>query len=205
AALFAGVVPTSTPTPGPSESATELSRAGYSLATLSELAEQGASTAELRAAAVDLNAELAELVAGADGDPLAARQALLLVQASTQVLAEQADGGLLSEVLARTRELERALRDVLPVPAAPLPAAPPLPIEAVVRPSPTGQPTRPAADPSSSPAPSRTAPASPRPSSTEPSSAQPSSARPSSAPPASTPSPAASSVNPFASAPALGG
>lgn len=131
--LFAGVVPASTPVPTTSATIDGLSQANYSLAMLSELASQGASTSELRDAARQLNEELAELVADAEGDPLAAQQALLLLQESSQVLNDQDAGGALSDVLARTRELQAALRRVLPTPrqvAAPLRTLPVAPAAA---------------------------------------------------------------------------
>ena len=114
--LFIGVVPdrigldpSTTPT-----SAYAVSQASHQLAELAELAELGASTTELRVAAQQLNDKFADLVAGVKNDPVAAQQAWLLLRAGTQVLSEQADQGALSAVLARTRELERELRKVLP-------------------------------------------------------------------------------------------
>ncbi|MBC7372573.1 MAG: hypothetical protein H7323_01090 [Frankiales bacterium] len=163
--LFAGVVPNSSPAPQPSATVDGLSQAGFSVAWLSTLAAQGASPAELREAAQSMNAELTDLVAEAGTNPAAAQQALLLLQAGTQVLSDQGDQGVLREVLARTRELERQLRKVLPAisrSAAPIPSRPGLP--GVQRPAPQTEPAR-TQRPTASSTPSSSAPASPRPTS----------------------------------------
>ncbi|MBC7374561.1 MAG: hypothetical protein H7323_11280 [Frankiales bacterium] len=201
--LFAGVVPNSSPAPQATTTVDGLSQAGFSVAWLSELAATGASPDELREAAQSMNAELADLIAEAGTNPAAAQQALLLLQAGGQVLSEQGDQGALREVLARTRELERQLRKVLPSisrTGAPVPSR--LGLPAVQRPAArTESETSPARTerPTASSAPSPSTVASPRPSSS------PSPVAPSSAPaPATSPAPGPSpSANPLPRPPGL--
>ena len=123
-ALFAGIVPSTAQAPAATAGTDDLSQASYSLAMLSELASRGADSAALGAAARDFNDDLADLVAEADGDPLATRQALKLLLDAAAVLTEQGQAGPLRDVLARTRELEAELRRLLPRVPGGLPAVP---------------------------------------------------------------------------------
>ena len=123
-ALFAGIVPSTAQAPAATAGTDDLSQASYSLAMLSALASRGADSAALGAAARDFNDDLADLVAEADGDPLATRQALKLLLDAAAVLTEQGQAGPLRDVLARTRELEAELRRLLPRVPGSLPAVP---------------------------------------------------------------------------------
>lgn len=95
--------------------------------TLTRLAEQGASTEQLRRAAEALNQDIAALVAAADLDPEAAQQAWLLLQVGNEVLAAQSEQGPLRQVLAESRSLEQQILRMLermPTPVRPLPSLP---------------------------------------------------------------------------------
>ena len=190
--LFVGVVPHSSTAPPAGTPANGLRQAGFSVAWLSELVAKGATPDELRKAAQSMNNELADLVAEAGTNPAAAQQALLLLQAGTQVLSEQGDQDVLREALVRTRELERQLRKVMPPISRRIPPTPVRPgLPAVQRPdtrtTPTAEPER-AARPDANTPPSPSAAASPRPSSS-PSPAVPSPAPSTSPAPGPSPSP----------------
>jgi hypothetical protein len=96
----------------PQTSMTSAAMAGYEL---SRLAQSGAPDEELALAAEELNDELAELIAQAATDPAAAQQALMLLEATTEVLSRQGDSGVLRSVMAETQLLRARLREALPV------------------------------------------------------------------------------------------
>lgn len=159
--------------------------AGYG--QLSRLASEGAPDEQLRLAAMQLNDELAALIAQAADDPAAAQQALMLLDQTSEVLAGQGDSGVLRGVLAETVMLRERLRDALPAavkrPARPAPR-PALPVLPRVEQEPDKERTSSAPPPKASPK-----PASPKPS---PSPSPAPSTAPSSAPeppPTSGPSP----------------
>ena len=168
-----GVVPEQAPT----SPETRMTSAAMASWQLSRLADAGAPPEELRAAAEQLNDELAALVARAADDPAAAQQALLLLQTTEDVLSRQGAGGLLAGVLAEAQQLRARLQEALPVvttrrpvvrPPAPDPV-PQLPVVVVApREEPAQQPTQqpaeqPAAEPAPSSAPSPAAPEQPQP------------------------------------------
>lgn len=95
----------------PGTSATSAAMAGYEL---NRLAQLGAPDEELREAAEELNDELAALIAQAAHDPAAARQALMLLQQTSDVLARQGDSGVLRGVRAEVGVLRERLRGTLP-------------------------------------------------------------------------------------------
>lgn len=96
----------------PETTMTSAAMAGYEL---TRLASEGAPDEQLRLAAEELNDELAALIARAGDDPAAARQALLLLEQTTQVLSRQGDSGVLRSVMAETQALRARLRQALPV------------------------------------------------------------------------------------------
>ena len=105
------------PGPGdvsPQTTMTSATIAGYEL---SRLASEGAPDEQLRLAAEELNQELAVLIAQAENDPVAAQQALMLLDKTTAVLSSQGDSGVLRSVIAETRALRKMLREALPVTA----------------------------------------------------------------------------------------
>lgn len=99
-------------TPAGDTSMTSAVMAGYEL---NRLAELGAPPEELREAAEELNDELAELIAQAADDPAAARQALMLLEQTSDVLTRQPDRGVLRDVIAEVSVLRARLRESLPV------------------------------------------------------------------------------------------
>lgn len=117
-------------TPGKSAQApdTSLTSAAITGIELSRLASEGAPDAQLLLVAEELNDELAMLIAQAADDPVAAQQALLLLEQTTQVLAGQDDSGMLRGVMAETRALRQKLRESLP-------AVNKRPVRTVVRPA----------------------------------------------------------------------
>lgn len=126
---FVAFVP-SRGTSAPDTTMTSAALAGYEL---TRLASEGAPDEQLRLAVEELNDELAALIARAGEDPLAAQQALLLIEQTAQVLSRQGDSGVLRSVMAETQALRARLRDALPV-AAQRPARPPRPALRVVAP-----------------------------------------------------------------------
>jgi hypothetical protein len=156
--FFVGVVPERTESaPGPA-TMTSAALAGYELRRLSD---EGAPPEALRAAAEELNDELAVLIAQAAGDPAAAQQAMMLLQTTTDVLSRQGDSGLLRGVMAETQALRKKLQAALPtvqLPGRPvrLPARPPL----VSVPRPVSQPEqRRSTEPEPEPAKAQSSPA----------------------------------------------
>lgn len=103
-----GVVP-DPPAPAPVMS----SAAGASY-ELNRLAVAGASTAQLRTAAEQLNDEVAAVVAASGGSPAAAAEALLLLERGSEVLLDQDDPQQMQGVLNQTRQLADQLRSTLP-------------------------------------------------------------------------------------------
>ncbi|MBW3640877.1 MAG: hypothetical protein KY451_13690 [Actinobacteria bacterium] len=103
-----GVVP-DPPAPAPVMS----SAAGASY-ELNRLAVAGASTAQLRTAAEQLNDEVAAVVAASGGSPAAAAEALLLLERGSEVLLDQGDAQQMQAVLSETRRLADQLRSTLP-------------------------------------------------------------------------------------------
>lgn len=99
--------------PSPQQtSMTSAALAGYEL---DRLVSEGAPDEQLRLVAEELNDSLAVLIAQAGDDPVAAQQALLLLEKTTAVLSSQGDSGVLRGVLAETAALRAKLREALPV------------------------------------------------------------------------------------------
>lgn len=165
--------------PAPETSLTSAAMAGVEL---SRLASAGAPDEQLRLAVEELNDELAVLIAQAADDPVAAQQALMLLEQTSDVLAGQGDSGVLRGVMAETRALRELLRDALPAvvkrPSRPV-VRPVLPVVPRVQDEPEKERTSSSA-PKSSPKPA----ASPKPS---PSASPATTTAP--APPAESPSP----------------
>ena len=109
---FVAFVPDRGAASSPETRMTSAVAAGYEL---NRLAEAGAPDEALRLAAEELNDKLADLIAQAATDPAAAQQALMLLDATSNVLASQGDSGVLRSVLAETQLLRERLRDALPV------------------------------------------------------------------------------------------
>lgn len=107
------------PDRGPASATAETTMTSAALAgyELDRLARAGAPDEALALAAEELNDELARLIARAASDPLAAQQAMLLLESTTEVLARQGDSGVLRSVMAETQALRARLRDALPVTA----------------------------------------------------------------------------------------
>ncbi len=152
---------------------------------LTRLAGSDASAGEVRHAALLWHQEVAELVSRAGSDPVAARQALVLLQAEQRVLADGADAAGLQGVIAQSRDLADRLRAALPpvtrpvhsalaaVPRVVLPTTAPTPAPEEeprrarrTEPAPApaeASPAAPPAPPSPTPAPAATATARPTP------------------------------------------
>lgn len=184
---FVAFVPDRGGLQSPETTMTSAAMAGWEL---NRLAREGAPDEALRLAAMELNEELAELIAQAATDPAAAQQALMLLDSTTQVLAGQDDSGVLRDVLAEARALRERLRETLPAVAqrAARPARTVVRTVPLVPPSFEQEPERqPSASAKASAAPS----ASPKPSP----SATSSSPSPSASPEQSSPSPQPSEEN----------
>lgn len=108
---FVAFVPDRGGVQSPETTMTSAAMAGWEL---NRLAREGAPDEALRLAAMELNDELAELIAQAATDPAAAQQALMLLDSTTEVLAGQDRSGVLRDVLAEARALRERLRDSLP-------------------------------------------------------------------------------------------
>lgn len=162
AALVAvlGLLPGATSAEAPPQTA-----AMSSWAHLTRLAGTDAPPSQLRVAAMQWHAEVADLVARAALDPAAARQALVLLQAEQEVLSRH-DPDAVEAILAQSRALADRLRAALPpVAAAPVrtvvSAIPRVPLPVVVVPTsaPRPQSSRArAATASPSPAPAKASP-----------------------------------------------
>lgn len=137
--------------------------AASSYVRLTELANGGASAGQVRAAALDLHADLAPLIARASTDPVAAEQALAMLSDEQLVLTRSGSRADLLDVLQQSQALTRRLVAILPSGARrTTPTAP----RRVVLPAATASPTRTTSKPaaSSSPAPRPSASATPAPS-----------------------------------------
>ncbi len=108
---FVALSPSNRPAQSPETTLTSAAMAGYEL---NRLASEGAPDEELRLAAMELNDELAQLIAQAKDDPAAAQQALMLLDQTSEVLASQGDSGVLRGVIRETAALRARLRDALP-------------------------------------------------------------------------------------------
>lgn len=92
---------------------------------LTELASSGGTVRQLRAAALELHAELAPLIARAASDPAAAQEALALLHDEQVVLSSNGDSSLLLDVLRQSQALTTRIVAALPrqltgsLPAAP--------------------------------------------------------------------------------------
>lgn len=147
--VLAGVVPHAV-SPDPGATPTTVA-ATNSLERLQQLAVDG-SPAEVRAASVQLHAQLASIVANARRDPAAAQAALLLLTYEQSAIVGSGDSLLLADVLRQSQALASAIRAALP--AADRPAVP-----GVSRPS--QPPTSPTPSTSASPKPAPKPSASP--------------------------------------------
>ena len=119
-----------------------------SLQRLQQLAENGDAD-QVRAASVQLHAQLADVVANAKTDPMAAQTALLLLTYEQSAIVHSSDSGALADVLRQSQALARAI--VAAMPAQSRPVATAVPVPAAPKPSPS---TKTAAKPASSPSPS---------------------------------------------------
>lgn len=100
--------------PEPAAPSPVMSSAAGASYELNRLAVAGASSAQLRTAAEQLNDEVAAVVAASGGSPAAAAEALLLLERGSEVLIEQGDSRQMQEVLTETRLLADQLRSTLP-------------------------------------------------------------------------------------------
>ena len=108
---FVAFVPDRGGLQSPDTTMTSAAMAGWEL---NRLAREGAPDEALRLAAMELNDELAELIAQAATDPAAAQQALMLLDSTTPVLAGEDETGVLRDVLAEARALRERLQETLP-------------------------------------------------------------------------------------------
>lgn len=113
---------------------------------LSRLSAADAPPEDVQRAALDLNADIAQMVARSGGDPAAARQALALLHEAQAVLASDDDADQLTAVLRQSRALAARLLASLPPVPRPVLSSPLR--SAVARPAPV-----PPARPSLAPAP----------------------------------------------------
>ena len=166
--VLGGVVP-STPGTSPSTAPASTSTAVASYAALTRLTLDGADAEEVRRAAEQLHDELESIVAQAGADPVAAQEALALLESEALVLDSSADRDALTQVIAEARAMVARLKAALP-PAPRTPRAPAVPVATPdvrvfeVRPAPDSGPPAPSPEPSDSAA----AGSSPAPSSAEP-------------------------------------
>ncbi len=100
--------------PERAEPAPVMSSAAGASYELNRLAVAGASTAQLRNAAEQLNDEVAAVVAASGGSPAATAEALLLLERGSEVLLDQGDSRQMQGVLTETRQLADQLRRTLP-------------------------------------------------------------------------------------------
>lgn len=91
-------------------------------AQLSDLVTRGADASALRAAASQLDDQLARLVADSGNNPDATALAVLMLQRSARVLAASGQRAALGDVLERNRQLELQWRAGLPAAAPQQPA-----------------------------------------------------------------------------------
>lgn len=163
--VLVGVVPTGSDST-PERVGPQTAMASYE--HLTRLTLQGAEATEVARAAEQLHAQLAAIVAQASEDPVAAQQALALLESQARVLDSSADREALSGVIAEARTLVARLRAALPVPVrtprvplhgtAPddvvLPAGVPLPPPPAPRSEPSPEQPQRTPSPSASPSPS---------------------------------------------------
>ncbi|HUR52270.1 MAG TPA: hypothetical protein VMZ11_09115 [Mycobacteriales bacterium] len=165
--VLAGVAPSAlAPT---TEATPQTVAATDSLQRLQELAQSG-DTDQVRAASVQLHAQLASVLANAKSDPEAAQTALLLLTYEQSAIVRSGDSRELADVLLQSRALARAIVAALPAAVRPGVARPglavaPKPASASPKPAPKPSPT---ASPATKPAPSSkpSATSSPTPAST---------------------------------------
>jgi hypothetical protein len=161
--VLAGVVPQVV---GPSDTNATTVAASDSLERLQELAANG-TTAEVRAASVQLHRQLADVVANAKYDPAAAQTALLLLTYEQSAIVRSGDSGALADVLRQSQALAAAIGAAMPksaragvaraAPALVEPTASPAPKpspSASAKPKPTATTTP---SPTASPSPSKDA------------------------------------------------
>ena len=132
-----------------------------SLERLQQLAENGDAD-QVRAASVQLHAQLADVVANAMTDPMAAQTALLLLTYEQSAISHSSDSLALADVLRQSQALARAIVAAMPAEARNVVTSP-VPVPAAPKPSPT---TKAAAKPTASSSPSPKPSASPKPSPT---------------------------------------
>lgn len=153
--VLGGVVP-STTGGSPATSPASTSTAVASYAALTRLTLDGADADEVRRAAEQLHDELEIIVAQAGKDPVAAQEALALLESETLVLVSSADRDALTQVIAEARAMVARLKAALP-PAPRTPRAPAAPVSTPdvrvfeVPPAPnSGPPAPPSPEPSES-------------------------------------------------------
>ena len=100
--------------PDPPDPAPVMSSAAGASYELNRLAVAGASSAQLRTAAEQLNEEVAAVVAASGGSPAATAEALLLLERGNEVLLEHRDPRQVQGVLTETRQLADQLLSTLP-------------------------------------------------------------------------------------------
>ena len=124
--VLGGFVPSTAGTGGATAPAsTRTAVASY--AELTRLTLDGADAAEVRRAAEQLHEELERIVARAGSDPVAAQEALALLESETLVLGSSADRDALTQIIAEARAMVARLKAALP-PAPRTPRAPAAPV-----------------------------------------------------------------------------
>lgn len=165
--VLGGVVPSTADT-SPATAPASTSTAVASYAELTRLTLDGGDADEVRRAAEQLHDELESIVAQAGSDPVAAQEALALLESETLVLDSSADRDALTQVIAEARAMVARLKASLP-PAPRTPRAPAAPVSTPdvrvfeVPPAPdSGPPAPPSPEPSETrtaePAPAEPAP-----------------------------------------------
>ena len=124
--VLGGVVPSTAGT-SPATAPASTSTAVASYAELTRLTLDGAHADEVRRAAEQLHDELESIVAQAGSDPVAAQEALALLESETLVLDSSADRDVLAQVIAEARAMVARLKAALP-PAPRTPRAPAAPV-----------------------------------------------------------------------------
>ncbi|MDP9183331.1 MAG: hypothetical protein M3P04_11215, partial [Actinomycetota bacterium] len=109
--LLAGVVPQ---VMSPNDGGTaQTVAASNSLERLQQWAEDG-NAAQVRAASVELHAQLADVIANAGTNPEAAQTALLLLTYEQSAIVRSGDSGALADVLRQSQAMARAIVAALP-------------------------------------------------------------------------------------------
>jgi hypothetical protein len=157
--VLGGVVPTR-PDVAPATAPASTRTAVASYTELTRLTLDGADAARVRRAAERLHDELEIIVAQAGSDPVAAQEALALLESEARVLDSSADRDALTQVIAEARAMVARLKAALP-PAPRTPRAPAMPVGTPdvrvfeLPPAPnSGPPVPHAPEPSSAPSPS---------------------------------------------------